>query len=175
MARCPAPPLSFFVTLRRLRNGQLLNTPRKMPLACRQPVFSSACLAVDLRPTPPRFLLLTDAQLGDDGTIALDVLGHQVVQHLAALTDHLQQAAAAVVVVLVDLQVLGQLLDAGVGWVRLASITAVFSSLRIMVGFHLSSNVPAGCVTGRCEPGDEVRGKARTTQAMIDYHIFPVL
>src|SRR5699024_10961273 len=30
--------------------------------------------------------LLTDAQLGDDGTIALDVLLGQVVQHLAALT-----------------------------------------------------------------------------------------
>ena len=57
--------------------------------------------------------LLTDAQLGNDGTIPLDVLLGQIVQHLAALTDHLQQAAAAVVVVDVDLQVLGQLLDAG--------------------------------------------------------------
>lgn len=89
--------------------------------------------------------LFTDAQLGDDGTIPLDVLLGQVVQHLAALTDHLQQASAAVVVVDVDLQVLGELLNPGgedgdldlggavsVGWVRLASMTAVFSSLRIM-------------------------------------------
>ena len=121
-----------------------------MPLAFRQPVFSSACFAVVLLRTPPRFFLLSDAELGDNGAVALDVLGHQIVQHLAALTDHLEQAAAAVVVVDVHLQVLGQLLDAGgqngepvsVAWVRLASITAVFSSLRIMVGFHLSYNVP---------------------------------
>ena len=57
--------------------------------------------------------LLSDAQLGDDGAVTLDVLVHQVVEHLAALTDHLQQAPAAVVVVLVDLQVLGELLNPG--------------------------------------------------------------
>ena len=57
--------------------------------------------------------LLTDAQLGDDGAVALDILGHQVVQQLAALTDHLIQAAAAVVVVDVHLQVLSELVDAG--------------------------------------------------------------
>ena len=56
--------------------------------------------------------LLTDAQLGDQSTIALDVLAHQVVQQLAALTDHLVQAEAAVVVLLVHTQVLGQLVDA---------------------------------------------------------------
>ncbi len=55
--------------------------------------------------TVPRWILFSDAQLGDNGTIPLDVLLGQVVQHLAALTDHLQQAAAAVVVVDVDLQV----------------------------------------------------------------------
>ena len=56
--------------------------------------------------------LLTDAQLGNDSTVTLDVLSHQIVQHLAALTDHLQQATTGVVVLLVDLQVLGQLVDA---------------------------------------------------------------
>ena len=65
-------------------------------------------------PTPPSIQnLLTDTQLGDDRTVPLDVLVHQIVQHLAALTDHLQQATTAVVVVLVNLQVLGELLDAG--------------------------------------------------------------
>ena len=63
--------------------------------------------------TVPRWILFSDAQLGDNGTIPLDVLLGQVVQHLAALTDHLQQAAAAVVVVDVDLQVLGELLNPG--------------------------------------------------------------
>ncbi len=65
--------------------------------------------------TPPlsQTELFTDAQLGNDRTIALNVLLGQIVQHLAALTDHFQQAAAAVVVVDVDLQVLGELLNPG--------------------------------------------------------------
>ena len=57
--------------------------------------------------------LLTQAQLGDQGTIALDVLLGQIVQHLAALTDHLQQTTTGVVVVGMHAQVIGQLLDAG--------------------------------------------------------------
>ena len=57
-------------------------------------------------------LLLTDAELGDDGTIALDVLLHEVVEQAAALTDHLVQAAAGVVILRVDLEVLGELVDA---------------------------------------------------------------
>ena len=99
---------------------------------------------------------LSDTELGDDSTIALDVLLGQVVQQLAALTNHLVQAAAAVVVVDVDPQVLSKLLDtggkngdlhlrgAGVGLMgAVASITAVFWSLRIMGEFHLSKNFPA--------------------------------
>ena len=39
------------------------------------------------------------------------VLLLQVVEHIPALTDHLQQAAAGVVVLLVDLQMLGQVGD----------------------------------------------------------------
>ena len=49
------PPRFSPVTLRALRHGQLLNTPRKMPLASGQPVFSSPCFAVALLPGPPRF------------------------------------------------------------------------------------------------------------------------
>ena len=45
--------------------------------------------------------------------VAVDVLLGQVVQEVAALTDHHEEAAAAVVVVLVHPQVLGQLVDAG--------------------------------------------------------------
>ena len=65
--------------------------------------------------TPPlsQTELFTDAQLGNNRTIALNVLLSQIVQHLAALTDHFQQAAAAVVVVDVDLQVLGELPESG--------------------------------------------------------------
>ena len=100
-----------------------------------------------------RIFLLTDTQLSDQGTVTVDVLLLQVSQHRTALTNHLQQTAARVVILLVYLQVLGQLLDAGgqdcnltsgepvsVAWVRFASITAVLSSLRIMSVFHLSLN-----------------------------------
>ena len=57
--------------------------------------------------------LLTDTQLGDQSTVAVDVLVGQIVQHLAALTDHHQQTTTGVVVVLVGTQMLGQLVDAG--------------------------------------------------------------
>lgn len=90
--------------------------------------------------------LLTDTQLGDQGTIALDVLLHEVVEQAAALTDHLVQAAAGVVVLRVLLEVLGELSDAlgedsdlnlrepvSPSWVRLASMIAVFWSLSIIV------------------------------------------
>ena len=136
-----------------------------MPLAFRQPVFSSACFAVVLLRTPPRFFLLSDAQLGDNGAVALDVLGHQIVQHLAALTDHLQQAAAGVVVLLVDLQVLGQLVDAGgqngdldLGGAGVSGVSAVgLDHGRLFVltdhgKFHLSKILPKGLRSGRVKP-----------------------
>ncbi len=54
------------------------------------------------------FFLLTDTQLSDQGTVTVDVLLLQVSQHRTALTNHLQQTAARVVILLVYLQVLGQ-------------------------------------------------------------------
>ena len=56
--------------------------------------------------------LLTDAKLGDDGAVALDVVLRHIVQQTAALADHLEQAHTAVIVLLVHLQVLGELIDA---------------------------------------------------------------
>ena len=61
----------------------------------------------------PLNLLLTDTQLGDHSTVAVDVLLGQIVQQTAALTDHHQQTTAGVIVVLVDAQMLGQLVDTG--------------------------------------------------------------
>ena len=61
----------------------------------------------------PFDILLTDTQLGDQSTVAVDVLLCQIVQHLAALTNHHQQTTAGVVVMLVHAQVIGQLVDAG--------------------------------------------------------------
>ena len=45
--------------------------------------------------TSPCFNLLTQTQLGDQGTITLDVLLGQIVQQTTALTDHHLHAAAA--------------------------------------------------------------------------------
>ena len=56
--------------------------------------------------------LLTQTQLCDEGAVTLDILLLQVFEQAAALTDHLVQAAAGVVVLLVDLQVFGELVDA---------------------------------------------------------------
>ena len=50
---------------------------------------------------PPWNILLTDTQLGDQSTVTVDVLVCQIVQHLAALTNHHQQTTTGVVVVLV--------------------------------------------------------------------------
>ena len=55
---------------------------------------------------------LSDAQLFADGAIARDVLFDQIVEQTAALADHLEQTAAAVVVVLVDLEMLVEMVDA---------------------------------------------------------------
>ena len=56
--------------------------------------------------------LLTDAKLGDNGAVTLDVLLSDIVQQTTTLTDELEQTHAAVVVLLVHLQVLGELVDA---------------------------------------------------------------
>ena len=65
-------------------------------------VFSGAIL---------RSRLLAQAQLADDLLVTVEVLALQVVQQAAALADHLQQTLSRVVVLGVDLEVLGQVLD----------------------------------------------------------------
>ena len=60
-----------------------------------------------------RIFLLTDTQLSDQGTVTVDVLLLQIGQQVTAAADHLEQTTAAVVVVLIGLQVLGQVVDAG--------------------------------------------------------------
>src|SRR5699024_9150059 len=53
----------------------------------------------------------SDLQRCDQGAVALHILLLQVSQQIAAAADHLQQTAAAVVIVGVLLQVLVQLID----------------------------------------------------------------
>jgi hypothetical protein len=60
----------------------------------------------------PNWSLTSDSQLRDDLTVPLDVGLLQVVQQPTPLTDELQKATTGVVVLLVDLEVLGEVPDA---------------------------------------------------------------
>ena len=57
--------------------------------------------------------LLAQAELFDQGTVALNVGLLQVVQHVATLADQLEQAGAGMKVLLVGLEVAGEAVDAG--------------------------------------------------------------
>ena len=104
---------------------------------------------------------LPDAQLGDEGTIALDVLLLEVVQQTAALADHLQQAAVGMLVLGVVPHVLGQHvdplgedghLDLGRAGVPLVGAVGVDDRGLLFFAqhenFHLSSYIPAGLRPG---------------------------
>lgn len=56
--------------------------------------------------------LSSQTELGDDGTIPFDVVLLEVTEEVASVTDHLVQTAAAVVVLLVVLEVFGKRVDA---------------------------------------------------------------
>ena len=57
-------------------------------------------------------LLLAQVQLLDDRAVTLDIDLLQVAKKVSSVADHLQHAAAAVVVLMVGLQVLGEGVDA---------------------------------------------------------------
>jgi len=56
--------------------------------------------------------LLSEVQLRDNGSVTLDVLCFEIVEKRAALTYHLQQSAAGVVVLLMHTEVLVEVVDA---------------------------------------------------------------
>ena len=56
--------------------------------------------------------LLTEIQSGNEGTITFNIRLLQVLEHIAATTDHQQQTAVGMVIVLVLLQMLIQVVDA---------------------------------------------------------------
>jgi len=64
---------------------------------------------------PPAFLTesLTDTELRDDRAVTLNIGIFEIVEQIAAVADHLQQAAAGVMVLGMDLQMLRQLVDPG--------------------------------------------------------------
>ena len=89
--------------------------------------------------------LLTDAKLGDDSTITLDVILGHIVQQTTALTDHLEQAHTGVVVLLVHLQVLGELIDPlgedsdlhlGGAGIALVGLVVLDNSCFLVLGNH---------------------------------------
>ena len=55
--------------------------------------------------------LAAQAEVGDEFAVALEIFVLQITQKAPALTDLHEQTAAAVVILLVNLQVLGQLVD----------------------------------------------------------------
>ena len=64
-------------------------------------------------PTPrPCVALLAQVQLLDDGTVACDIGLLKVTEKVTSVTNHLQHAAAAVMVLVVSLEVLGESVDA---------------------------------------------------------------
>ena len=58
------------------------------------------------------FDLLSDVQLLDDRAVTLDIYLLKVSEKVSSVTDHLEKSAAAVVVLMVSLEVLGKSVDA---------------------------------------------------------------
>jgi hypothetical protein len=56
--------------------------------------------------------LLAEAELGDDGAVAFDVVLVEIGELASPLTDHLEQPSSAVMVTSVDAEVLGKVVDA---------------------------------------------------------------
>ena len=55
--------------------------------------------------------LLTNTKLLDASTISLDILALEVSKKVSSLTYHLQKTSSGVMVLLVDLEVLGKVVD----------------------------------------------------------------
>ena len=127
-------------------------------------------------------ILLSDTQLCNDCTVALDINLLKVVKKVSSVTYHLLETAAAVVVVVVSLEVLGEVLDAvgkkrdlylGRTGVALVGLVSVDNSLLFVLDhdvFHLSkkysaeNTVPVGEIRfgaqkalGAALPGHRVR------------------
>ena len=64
-----------------------------------------------IKPPALKPILLTNSELRNGRTVTLDVLLHQVVEKVAAVTNHFEQAAAGMVILLMDFQMLGQVVD----------------------------------------------------------------
>ena len=59
----------------------------------------------------PHQLLLSDAELFNDSSVSVDVYLHEIVEKISSVTNHLKEAATAVVVLVVALEVLCEIVD----------------------------------------------------------------
>src|SRR5512132_1182892 len=110
---------------------------------------------------PPMGELAPEAELLDEGTVALDVLALQVVQEAAAAADELEQAPAGVVILGVRAQVLGEVVDAtcqhrdlNLGRARIGCRPAVLADqlqLRFLGESHVSPSVVVSAIPARRE------------------------
>ncbi len=111
--RCFIWSSSLFLS--RLSAGAVAETSASRPRRSgrgRRAGGHAAPLAEGGAPGRGRVRLLADAEALDRGAVALEVLPLEVVEQAAAPADHLQQAATAVMILAVGLEVLGQLVDA---------------------------------------------------------------
>ena len=61
--------------------------------------------------TAPVWILLSESELFDDSAVTSDVLVLEILEKVTSLTYHLEQSATAVVVLLVDLEMLCEFID----------------------------------------------------------------
>jgi len=89
--------------------------------------------------------LLTDTELFDDCTIALDVFCLQVIQHATTFTNEGSQGALCTEVLTVFLQVLGQVVDTEGEQCDLAlsrtGVLSIFAILSKKLSFFLRSQI----------------------------------
>ncbi len=64
---------------------------------------------ITVRPAPS--VLVSESESCDDRTVALDIDLHQILEEISSATDHLVKSAAAVIVVRVCLEMLGERSD----------------------------------------------------------------
>ena len=98
-------------------------------------------------------VLFSQSELADDCTVTLNVNLLEVVEEVSSVTNHLLKSAAAVEVLLVSLEVRGEVVDAGgeesdlyLGGTRIAFVGCVLlneSELCVFLhgSFHLSKKI----------------------------------
>ena len=60
----------------------------------------------------PMIALSSQAQLANDRAVTLDIVVLQIVEEVSSVTDHLLKTAAAVEILFIGFEVLGQVADA---------------------------------------------------------------